>query len=244
MASATPTGSRVATAIGAGLGHAGRLDRAGDSQPQGKVVLPQLPGTAPPLGTSLGRGRPGGLRQWGVDPQGRPAGGGPRPGRRVQGSGVSAVRWPAGHRLARAPLGEHLTRTCGWTPSREGAPAAEWSTGSCWSPTPSTPPATGRSSAWTWARPRPRGVLAGVPALAGAPAAFVACSWWPPTLTKASSRRSPRCSALHGNDARCISCATRSGTAPRSCSSWSARRSARSSGPTRSRRPGGCWVRP
>jgi hypothetical protein len=50
------------------------------------------------------------------------------------------------------------------------------------------------------------------------------CSWWSPTLTKASSRRSPRCSALHGNDARCISCATRSGTAPRTCSSWSARR--------------------
>jgi Transposase, Mutator family len=77
-----------------------------------------------------------------------------------------------------------------------------------------------------------------------APAAFVACSWWSPTLTKASSRRSPRCSALHGNDARCISCATRSGTAPRTCSSWSARRSARSSEPTRSRRLGGCWVRP
>jgi transposase-like protein len=42
----------------------------------------------------------------------------------------------------------------------------------------------------------------------------------------------------------CTSCATPLAIAPRTCSSWSGRRSARSSGPARSRRPGGCSRRP
>ena len=59
-----------------------------------------------------------------------------------------------------------------------------------------------------------------------------------------SSRPSPRCWAPRGSAARSISCATRWATAPRTCSSWSARRSARSSGPPTSRRPVGYWARP
>ena len=47
---------------------------------------------------------------------------------------------------------------------------------------------------------------------------------------RASSRPSPRCSARRGSAAPCTSCVTPLGTAPRTSSSWSARRSARSSG--------------
>jgi hypothetical protein len=46
-----------------------------------------------------------------------------------------------------------------------------------------------------------------------------------------------------GSAAPSISCATRSGIAPRTSSNWWARRSARSSGPAASRRPSGCSVR-
>jgi transposase-like protein len=35
------------------------------------LVLPELPGAAPPLRAGAGRRRPGGLRQRGIDPQGR-----------------------------------------------------------------------------------------------------------------------------------------------------------------------------
>src|SRR5215211_2086220 len=115
MASATPTGSRVATAIGAGLGHSGRLDRAGDSQPQGKVVLPQLPGAAPPLGTSLGRGRPGayvnGCRPARSTGWWRPSAWPACPRIRCLGCAVACRSPPC----ASAPWGAP-TRTCGWTP--------------------------------------------------------------------------------------------------------------------------------
>jgi hypothetical protein len=40
----------------------------------------ELPGAAPPLRAGAGRGGPGGLCQWRLHPQGRPAGGGPGPG--------------------------------------------------------------------------------------------------------------------------------------------------------------------
>ena len=61
---------------------------------------------------------------------------------------------------------------------------------------------------------------------------------------KASSRRSRRCWARPGSVALSTSSATRWATAPRTPSSWSGRRSVRSSGLARSRRPAGCWARP
>ena len=85
------------------------------------------------------------------------------------------------------------TPTCGWTPrSRRSASAVEWSTGRWWWPTAWTPPANARSSASTWARPRPKR-SGGSSCVRWSAAAFGASSWWSPTPTRASSRRSPRC---------------------------------------------------
>jgi hypothetical protein len=82
----------------------------------------------------------------------------------------SAKAWtsrspPSASGLWRAP-----TPTCGWTPrSRRSAPAVEWSTGRWWWLMAWTPPANARSSASTWARPRPKrsGGSSGGPAAAG-----------------------------------------------------------------------------
>jgi Transposase, Mutator family len=59
---------------------------------------------------------------------------------------------PSGSGPWRAP-----TPTCGWTPRlRRCGLVGGWSTAAWWSPTVSTRPGSGRSSAWTLARPRPR----------------------------------------------------------------------------------------
>jgi hypothetical protein len=105
----------------------------------------------------------------------------------------SAKAWtsgspPSGSGPWRAP-----TPTCGWTLRSSGsAPVVEWSTGRWWwlrrgrhRPTRGPRPGRGRG--------RDGSVLAGVPAVAGPPRAGWACSWWSPTPTRASSRRSPRC---------------------------------------------------
>src|SRR5829696_6889976 len=70
--------------------------------------------------------------------------------------------------------------------------AVEWSTGRWWWPTAWTPLANARSSASTWARPR-RKRSGGSSCVRWSAAAFGASSWWSPTPTRASSRRSPRC---------------------------------------------------
>ena len=64
-----------------------------------------------------------------------------------------------------------------------------------------------------------------------------------PQATRASGKRSPRCWVRPGSAARSTSCVMPWGTVPRICNSWSAPRSARSSAPPRSRRPGDCWAR-
>jgi Transposase, Mutator family len=67
-----------------------------------------------------------------------------------------------------------------------------------------------------------------------------ASSWSSPMPTKAARPRLPRSWARPGSAAPSTSSATPSATALRISSSWSGRRSARSSGPPTSRRPGGC----
>ena len=63
-------------------------------------------------------------------------------------------------------------------------------------------------------RPRPRR-SGGSSCAACAPADSRACGCASLTPTRASDRRSPRCSAAHGSGARCTSCATCSATSPR-----------------------------
>jgi hypothetical protein len=57
-----------------GLGHQGGQRRAGHPQAPPRQLLPLVLGAPPPCRAGVGRGRPGGLRQRGVDPQGGPAG--------------------------------------------------------------------------------------------------------------------------------------------------------------------------
>jgi Transposase, Mutator family len=90
-------------------------------------------------------------------------------GRRIRCHGC-AVAWTSRSKRSGSDPWRRPTHTCGWTPrSRRSGPAVGSSIGRWWSPTAWMPPASGRSSAWTWARPRPRGVLAGVPAKPGPP---------------------------------------------------------------------------
>jgi putative transposase len=98
----------------------------------------------------------------------------------------------------------------------------------------STPAASGRPSAWMWARPRPRGVLVGVPPLAGPRRGWPVGSWSSPTPTRASSKRSPQVlSAMAALHFLCDAL----GHCPGTSSSWSGRPSAPSSGPPTLRRP-------
>ena len=77
-------------------------------------------------------------------------------------------------------------RICGWTPrSRRSVPADGSSTGRWWSPMPWMPAASGRSSAWMWARPRPRR-SGGSSCARWSVAAWPGCSWSSPTPTRAS----------------------------------------------------------
>ena len=127
------------------------------------------------------------------------------------------------------------TRSCGWTRWwLRSARRAGWSTPPRWSPPASTPTATARSSAWSWARPR-TARPGRASCAAWSPAALPASSWSSATPTKAWSTPSPACwTARPGSGAAPISCATcwsgSRGTPSRWSQAWSAR-SSPSSGP-------------
>jgi Transposase, Mutator family len=193
-ASATQSELHGATATASGLGYQGGVDRAGYPQAALRLVLPQLPGATPPQRAGPGRGRPGGLCQRRVDPQGRSAGGGPRAGGCIQGPGVQALPRPgrAGHRLRRAALGERLPYL--WLDAKVEKVRAGGRVEHRALVVAYGVDATGQrevlgidvGAAETEA-------FWGESCVRWSAAAFGASSWWSPTPTRASSRPSPRC---------------------------------------------------
>jgi hypothetical protein len=158
------------TAIGPDRGTPGWVSWSCASQAAPGQLLPELLGAAPAGRAGAGRGGPGGLRQRGVDPAGGPAGGAAGHRRHVQGPGIAVVpragRAGAGVRGAAAggPLPVPVVGRQGGTGPRARRGPAQGAGGGlrrgCLRPVGGARPGCGCG--------RDRGVLAGVPAVAGA----------------------------------------------------------------------------
>ena len=97
----------------------GELELAIPKLRSGPAYFPIVSGAAPARRAGAGRGRPGGLRQRRLDPQGRPGRRAAR-GADEQGPGLAAVPRASTSRSRRSASGRWRapTRTCGSTPSR------------------------------------------------------------------------------------------------------------------------------